>query len=185
MNKPLSKLPNILTISRIALIPILTIAFFMDSQMGRWLAAIAFSLACFTDFLDGYVARLWSQTSVLGQFLDPVADKLLVSSTLLLLAGFGRISSYTLIPALIILCREILVSGLREMLSELKVGMPVTFLAKWKTAIQMVAIGLLLLGDTVPGDRTLQAMGEGLLWTSAILTLITGYDYMRAGLRHF
>lgn len=179
------KLANILTISRIALIPILMGAFYMNSTVGRWIAAIAFIVACFTDFLDGYVARVWQQTSRLGQFLDPIADKLLVSSTLLLLAGFGRMGPYTMIPAIIILCREILVSGLREVLSELRVSMPVTFLAKFKTALQMVAIGLLLLGDTVPGEITILKIGEGLLWASAFLTLITGYDYLRAGLKHF
>lgn len=176
---------NLLTLSRIALIPIIMAAFYTDSHVGRWVATLAFISACFTDFLDGYVARMWSQTTRLGQFLDPVADKLLVASTLLLLVGFGRIRPVSFLPAIIILCREILVSGLREFLSDLQVQMPVTGLAKWKTAVQMAAISLLLIGDISPFGSMVNLIGEGLLWIAASLTLMTGYAYLKSSLRHF
>jgi len=181
----LSTIPNLLTLARIGLIPIMMGAFYTQSVVGRWVAALAFIIACFTDFLDGYVARIWSQTTKIGQFLDPVADKLLVASTLLMLAGFGRISRFTLMPAIIILCREIMVSGLREFLSELKVNMPVTTFAKWKTAIQMLAISLLLLGDTPTFGSPFLLVGEGMLWVAAVMTLISGFDYFKAGIKHF
>lgn len=180
----LPTIPNLLTLSRIALIPIIMAAFYTDNHLGRWVATLAFICACFTDFLDGYVARLWRQTTRFGQFLDPVADKLLVASTLLMLVGFGRIQSVSFLPAIIILCREILVSGLREYLSDIHIKMPVTQLAKWKTAAQMIAISLLLIGDISPFGNTVNIIGEGLLWIAAILTLITGYAYLKANLRH-
>ncbi len=171
--------------ARIGLIPIMMGAFYTQSLIGRWVAAFAFIFACFTDFLDGYFARSWSQTTRVGQFLDPIADKLLVASTLLMLAGFGRISHFTLMPAIIILCREIMVSGLREFLSELKVNMPVTDFAKWKTAIQMLAISLLLLGDTPTFGSPFLLLGEGLLWIAALMTLTSGLDYLKASIKHF
>ena len=180
----LPNIPNLLTLSRIALIPIIMAAFYTDNHTGRWVATLAFISACFTDFLDGYVARLWSQTSKFGQFLDPVADKLLVASTLLMLVGFGRIQPLSYLPAIIILCREILVSGLREFLSDLQVQMPVTRLAKWKTAAQMGAISLLLIGDISPFGGAVNLIGEILLWVAALLTLITGYAYLKSSLRH-
>jgi cardiolipin synthase len=180
-----STLPNLLTLARIVLIPIMMVAFYANDRFGNWVAAIVFMLACFTDFLDGYVARVWSQTTKVGQFLDPVADKLLVSSTLLLLAGFDRISRFTLIPAIVILCRDIMVSGLREYLSELKVNMPVTPLAKWKTAVQMIAISFLLLGDSSVFGKSFLLLGEGLLWAAAVMTLISGFNYLKANAKHF
>jgi cardiolipin synthase len=180
----LPNIPNLLTLSRIALIPIIMAAFYTDNHTGRWVATLAFISACFTDFLDGYVARLWSQTSRFGQFLDPVADKLLVASTLLMLVGFGRIQPLSYLPAIIILCREILVSGLREFLSGLQVQMPVTKLAKWKTAAQMTSISLLLIGDISPFGGAVNLIGEILLWVAALLTLITGYAYLKSSLRH-
>lgn len=180
----LSSLPNMLTISRILLVPVVVLAFYMDAPLGRWIAFVAFSCACITDFFDGYVARLWAQTSRLGQFLDPIADKLLVATTLFLLVGFDRISQPSFLPAIVILCREILVSGLREFLSEVQVSLPVSILAKWKTIIQMLAIGVLLIGD-IPGiSLPITTFGEIFLWFAAVLTLITGYDYLRTGLRH-
>ena len=182
--KPLPSVPNLLTLSRIALIPIIMAAFYTDNHIGRWVATLAFISACFTDFLDGYVARLWSQTSRFGQFLDPIADKLLVASTLLMLVGFGRIQPVSFLPAIIILCREILVSGLREFLSGLQVLMPVSALAKWKTAAQMGAISLLLTGDISPFGGAVNLIGEGLLWVAAVLTLITGYSYLKSSLHH-
>lgn len=178
-------IPNILTLLRIGLIPIMTAAFYAQSSMGAWIAATCFLIACVTDYLDGLMARLLSQTSKLGQFLDPTADKLLIASTVFLLAGFDKMSRPSLIPALIILCREILVSGLREILLELKVPMPVTKLAKWKTGVQMVALSSLMVNDAVKFGSPMQVIGEGFLWLAAFLTLITGYNYLRAGLKHF
>ena len=160
------------------------VAFYLDSAIGRGIAAGVFIIACLTDFLDGYVARLLSQTSKLGQFLDPVADKLLVASTLLMLAGFGKMHTSSLLPAIIILCREILVSSLRESLSDFQVRVPITLLAKWKTTIQMLAISCLLLSDTIFFGNLLQIIGEISLWIAAFLTLMTGYDYFRTGLKH-
>ena len=179
----ISTLPNLLTLGRIALIPILVAAFYTQTSLGRWIAAIVFISACLTDYLDGYVARAWSQTSRLGQFLDPIADKLLVASTLLLLAGFGRISTYSLLPAIVILCREIMVSGLREFLSDFNVTVPVTRLAQFKTANQMIGISLLLLADASFGQSMLM-VGEGMLWVAAVMTLFSGYDYLRIGFKH-
>ena len=138
-----------------------------------------------TDILDGYFARIWGQQSSLGRMLDPIADKLLVSSCLLMLAAEKSIHGWSLLAAVIILCREILVSGLREYLAELRVGVPVTKLAKWKTIGQMVAVGFLVAGEA--GERILPQtieIGITLLWISAIVTLYTGWDYMRAGLRY-
>lgn len=183
-SEPVRTIPNLLTLSRIVLIPIIMAAFYTDSHIGRWVATFAFISACFTDFMDGYVARLWSQTTRFGQFLDPIADKLMVASTLMLLVGFGRIQPVSFLPAIIILCREILVSGLREFLSGLQVRMPVSALAKWKTATQMGAISLLLIGDISPFGGAVNLIGEGLLWIAAVLTLMTGYTYLKSSLRH-
>lgn len=177
-------IPNILTLGRIFLIPIVVVGFYLKSSNGCWLAFLAYSCACVTDFFDGYMARLWSQTSRFGQFLDPVADKLLVATSLLLLVGFERLTEISYVPALIILCREILVSGLREFLSDIRISVNVSLLAKWKTAIQMVSIGILMVAPIFTTVPNLQIMGEGLLWVSATLTIITGYDYCRLGLRH-
>jgi len=141
-------------------------------------------LACVTDYLDGYFARALKQTSRFGIFLDPVADKLLVAATLLMLVGFGRITGLSLIPAVIILCREILVSGLREFLADVHVDVPVTRLAKWKTGIQMLALCLLMV-ENLPGlPFSLEPIGLIGLWIAAALTLRTGFDYLRAGLKY-
>ncbi len=187
--RPLA-LPNLLTYGRIAAVPVVVGLMYWQSIIGgglwlRWLALAIFIAAGISDVLDGYFARIWGQQSSLGRMLDPIADKLLVSSCLLMLAAEGTIRSWHLFAAVIILCREILVSGLREYLAELRVGVPVTRLAKWKTLGQMVAIGFLIAGDA--GDVVLPAtteIGITLLWLSAILTLYTGWDYMRAGLRY-
>ncbi len=174
-------LPNILTLSRIAIIPIVLATFFFDSPAMRWTAVSLFTLAGITDFFDGYLARRANQVSRLGRFLDPIADKLLVASVLLMLVGFHRVEEWSYIPAIIILLREILVSGLREFLAELRVGLPVTKLAKGKTTVQMIALGFLIVGTTLP---LVKPIGEVLLWMAALLTLITGYDYLKAGLKH-
>ncbi|MFI4988709.1 MAG: CDP-diacylglycerol--glycerol-3-phosphate 3-phosphatidyltransferase [Alphaproteobacteria bacterium] len=181
----ITNIPNLLTISRIAVIPVLVALFWVDGNGARWTACVLFALAGVTDYLDGYLARTWREQSQLGALLDPIADKLIVATTLLLLAAFERIDGLTLLPAILILCREILVSGLREFLAGLSVGLPVTRLAKWKTGIQMVAIGFLIVGDAgdvvIPYTRGIGVVG---LWAAAALTLITGYDYLREGLRH-
>lgn len=183
-------LPNMLTYGRIIAVPIVVLCFFMEgrlqsSDFARWTALGIFVVASITDFLDGYLARIWKQTSNIGRMLDPIADKLLVSACLLLLAADGTIAGWTLWAAIIILCREILIAGLREYLAELKVSVPVSRLAKWKTTAQMVALAFLLAGPA--GDKVLPyttEMGILLLWVSALLTLYTGWDYFRAGLKH-
>lgn len=176
--------PNFLTIIRIALIPVVVVLFYFDRPLSNWIVASIFILACITDYLDGYFARTLKQTSSFGMFLDPVADKLLVAATLLMLVGFGRIQGLALIPAVVILCREMLVSGLREFLAEAHVSIPVTRLAKWKTTIQMVALSFLIIED-IPGFfLPISSLGTIGLWAAALLTLITGFDYLRAGLKH-
>ena len=187
--RPLA-LPNILTYGRIAAVPVVVGLLYWQSIIGgglwlRWVALAIFIAAAVTDILDGYFARAWEQQSSLGLMLDPIADKLLVASCLLMLAAEETIRGWTLLAAVVILCREILVSGLREYLAELRVSVPVTRLAKWKTTGQMVAIGFLIAGEA--GDRIVPVVTEIgilLLWASALLTLYTGYDYMRAGLRY-
>jgi len=182
---PITSLPNLLTLSRILAIPMVIATFYVPGDYARWFGCALFSAAGLTDWLDGHMARRWEQQSEIGRFLDPIADKLLVSATLFMLTAFGRLSPETLLPALVILCREILVSGLREYLAELQVSVPVTRLAKWKTVAQMVAIGFLIAGEA--GDRIVPVVshtGILLMWLSAMLTLYTGYDYMRAGLRY-
>jgi cardiolipin synthase len=178
-------LPNLLTLSRIVAIPLVILTFYLPSPFGPWAGCVLFAAACVTDWLDGQLARRWHQQSEWGRVLDPIADKLLVATILFMLAALQRITPVTLFPALVILAREILVSGLREHLAMLHVPVPVSRLAKWKTAIQMVAIGVLLVGDAgpviIPPVRTL---GELLLWIAAVLTIITGYDYLRAGMSH-
>lgn len=184
-------LPNMLTYARILAVPAIVLCFYLEGRIRptdwwRWAAFWLFVAASVTDYLDGYLARIWKQTSNIGKMLDPIADKLLVSAVLLLLAFDRTIDKWTLWAAIIILCREILVSGLREYLAALKVSVPVTQLAKWKTTLQLVAIGFLLAGPA--GDKifpyTTDA-GVVLLWISAIVTLYTGYDYFRAGAKHF
>ena len=183
-------LPNILPYARIIAVPLVVLCFFVEGRLqssdnSRWAALAIFAIASITDFFDGYLARIWQQTSTIGRMLDPIADKLLVSACLLLLAADGTIAGWTLWAAIIILCREILVSGLREYLAELKVSVPVSQLAKWKTTAQVVALAFLLAGPA--GEKILPfttEIGIVLLWISAILTLYTGWDYFRAGLKH-
>lgn len=182
--------PNILTFARIAAIPVVVGCVYAQSILEgplwlRWVALAVFIAAAITDFLDGYYARIWDQQSALGRMLDPIADKLLVASCLLMLAADGIIHGWTLWAAIVILCREILVSGLREYLAALRVSVPVTKLAKWKTTAQLVAIGFLLAGEA--GDRVfpfVTQLGLLLLWLSALLTIYTGWDYFRAGIHH-
>ena len=183
-------LPNILTYARIAAIPVVVGCVYAQSVMDgplwlRWVALAVFIAAGVTDVLDGYYARMWDQQSAFGRMLDPIADKLLVASCLLMLAADNSIHGWTLWAAIVILCREILVSGLREYLAALRVSVPVTRLAKWKTTIQLVAIGFLIAGEA--GEQILSAttmIGIFLLWMSAIFTIYTGWDYFRAGIHH-
>ena len=154
----------------------------MSTATGaRWIACALFTVAATTDYVDGYLARNWQQQSPFGRWLDPVADKLLVAAAMVMLVGFDRAP---LLPSLIILLREITVSGLREYMAEVSVGLPVSRLAKWKTAVQMIAIGFLLVGGAGPAWLPVEAIGWWGLWIAAVLTLVTGWDYLQAGLRH-
>ncbi len=179
-------LPNLLTYGRILAIPaVCALLFWPKDDWFRWIALVIYVLAGVTDYLDGYIARLWSQQSAIGRMLDPIADKLLVASCLLMLAADETIAGISLWAAIIILCREILVSGLREFLAELKVSVPVSRVAKWKTAAQLVAVGFLVAGPA--GERVLPGtitIGVVLLWAAAILTIYTGWDYFRSGIRY-
>lgn len=190
-------IPNLLTYMRILIVPLVVLCFDLEERgkstdAARWWALGLFVFASVTDFFDGYLARIWQQTSSLGKMLDPIADKLLVAACLLLLAADGVIAGWSIWAAVVILSREILVSGLREYLADLKVSVPVTQLAKWKTTLQMVSIAFLLAGPA--GDKFLANftsstqlctdLGLILLWIAAVVTLITGWDYFRAGLKH-
>jgi cardiolipin synthase len=188
-------LPNMLTYARVLAVPALVFFFLVENNASRWLSFAVFIAASVSDFFDGYLARAWKQQSAIGQMLDPIADKLLVATALMLLVSGPQptISGWSLLAALVILIREISVSGLREFLAGLKnVSVPVTRLAKYKTTMQMVAIGFLLIGPA--GDRLLKYyvadlglfsyVGLLLLWISALITVYTGYDYFRAGVRH-
>jgi len=179
------QVPNLLTYGRILAVPLVAGALLWDTDFSRWLAFALFITAAVTDFFDGWLARAWHQQSALGRMLDPIADKLLVAGVLLMLTANGTIAGGHLWAAFIILSREVLVSGLREFLGQLRVSVPVTWLAKWKTAIQLVAIGLLIIGPAAePYVPHATDIGLAGLWLAALLTLYTGYDYMRAGLRH-
>lgn len=183
-SRPALNIPNLLTIARIIAVPAVVLSLtLIEGNHGRWLALAVFGLASVTDWLDGYLARSWSQQSPLGRMLDPIADKLLVGATLITLVHDNTIDGYALFPAIVVLCREILVSGLREFLAELSMKVHVTTLAKWKTAVQLVALAVLIAGPAgeqyVPG---LHDIGIGLLWLAAVLTLWTGLDYLRAAL---
>jgi CDP-diacylglycerol--glycerol-3-phosphate 3-phosphatidyltransferase len=179
-------LPNILTYGRVIAVPVVVVLLFWpDLGWMRWTALCIFILAGVTDFFDGYLARAWSQQSSLGRMLDPIADKLLVAAVLLMLVADHTITGFSIWAAIVILCREILVSGLREYLAELKVSVPVSKVAKWKTTLQLVALGFLIAGRAadliVPG---VTHTGLILLWVAALLTLYTGWDYMKAGIKH-
>tara|TARA_B100001057_G_scaffold372607_1_gene376839 strand:+ start:584 stop:1207 length:624 start_codon:yes stop_codon:yes gene_type:complete len=187
--KMLRKIPNILTVGRILIVPFFVLAFYLPGFYGDLTALILFIVASFTDFLDGMLARLLGEESKLGELLDPIADKIIVATALILLVMDGTIRNYEVIAAIIILTREILISGLREFLAKGKIKLPVSNLAKLKTVLQMVSIGLLLSGETGNKiinfqDYNAQTIGMILLWLSAALTLFTGYEYMRKGIDH-
>ena len=183
------KIPNILTIGRIIIVPFFVVSFFLPGFYGEIIPFFLFILASFSDFLDGLLARLYKEESKLGELLDPIADKIIVSAALILLVMNGIIQNYEVIAAIIILTRELLISGLREFLGKVQVQMPVTSLAKVKTFIQMFSIAILLTGKTGNTiinfeDYNAQTVGIILLWLSAFLTLYTGYDYVRKGIDH-
>ena len=183
------KIPNILTIGRIILVPIFVITFYLPGVLGDLIPFFIFLLASFTDFLDGLLARLYKEESRLGELLDPIADKIIVAAALVLLVMNESIRGYEVIAAIIILTREILISGLREFLARSKISMPVTSLAKFKTFIQMFAIAILLTGESGNAiinfqDYNAHTVGIVLLWLSAFLTLYTGYDYVKKGIDH-
>lgn len=174
-------LPNWLTYIRVVIIPLVVVTFYLKGEFGMLLTSSLFLIASVTDWFDGYLARRWNVQSEIGRFLDPIADKLLVATCLLLLVHSGRAD---IIPAIAIICREILVSGLREFLAEIRVTVHVTHMAKYKTAMQMLALYLLLLSTAGPGEIYADVIGRILLWISAALTLYTGYAYMKMGLKH-
>jgi CDP-diacylglycerol--glycerol-3-phosphate 3-phosphatidyltransferase len=179
-------LPNVLTYGRVVAVPVVVgCMFWPDEFWMRWVALGVFVAAAITDFFDGYLARAWQQQSTLGRMLDPIADKLLVAACLLMLVADRTIQSWSIWAAIVILSREILVSGLREYLAELRVSVPVSTVAKWKTTLQLVSLGFLIVGPAgehvLPGTVTI---GLWLLWVAALLTLYTGYDYFRAGIHH-
>lgn len=185
MNSLAKQVPNILTLSRIVAIPLLVGAFYMKQPLGSWVAFIVFTLAGITDYFDGMLARRLDVVSPIGRFLDPIADKLMVAAILILVTAEGWVTGVHVIAALIILLREILVSGLREYLAQIRISVPVSTLAKWKTTVQMVTLGALC-WTRGGAEIGLPALEVGLigLWLAALITLITGYDYLRAGLGH-
>jgi CDP-diacylglycerol--glycerol-3-phosphate 3-phosphatidyltransferase len=181
----MSSLPNLLTLARIVLVPLFVIAFFIPGDSGRWIVFVLFCLAGITDAIDGMIARRLGAVTSFGRMLDPIADKLIVSAALLMLASDRTIQGVHLVPALVILCREILVSGLREFLAQADVSLPVTRVAKAKTTVQVVAIAALIASSAsermLPGVTTAALVG---LWVAAGLTFYTGFEYMKAGLVH-
>jgi cardiolipin synthase (CMP-forming) len=183
-------LPNLLTLSRIFAVPILVFLLWRPAPLDYAITFVLYCLVGITDYFDGYLARAQGRISRLGQFLDPIADKIMVGAVLVMLISSRKanpipeIAGLHIIPAVVILLREIIVSGLREFLAELRVSVPVSALAKWKTTFQMVALGALILGGAVPQYPWVHLVGLVCLWAAAGLTLVTGYDYLRIGLRH-
>ena len=183
-------LPNLLTLSRILAVPILVFLLWRPTPLDYGITFVLYCIVGITDYFDGYLARAQGQISRLGQFLDPIADKIMVAAVIMMLvssrkeSGEPIIHGLHILPALTILLREIFVSGLREFLAPLKVSVPVSSLAKWKTTLQLVALGALILAGAVPEQAWVHAVGLASLWAAAILTLVTGWDYLRTGIRH-
>ena len=175
---------NLLTIFRILIIPIILIMILINDPLSGWIAFFLFCIAGITDFVDGYLARIRKEQTNFGTFLDPIADKLLVASVILILTAKGTIVGFTTIPALIILMREILVSGLREFLSGIKISVPVSHIAKFKTTCQIIALAFLILYENEINFIPLLFIGKLALWMAAILTLYTAYDYLRLGMKN-
>jgi CDP-diacylglycerol--glycerol-3-phosphate 3-phosphatidyltransferase len=183
-------LPNLLTLSRILAVPILVFLLWRPLPIDYAITFVLYCIVGITDYFDGYLARAQGRISRLGQFLDPIADKIMVAAVLMMLISSRKanpvpeIDGLNIIPALVILLREIIVSGLREYLAPLNVSMPVSRLAKWKTTLQLVALGALILGGAVPHSPWVHEVGIISLWVAAALTLVTGYDYLRIGIKH-
>ena len=183
-------LPNLLTLSRILAVPILVFLLWRPTPIDYAITFILYCIVGITDYFDGYLARAQGRISRLGQFIDPIADKIMVAAVIVMLIASRKMSGEPIIhglhiiPALVILLREIIVSGLREFLAPLNVSMPVSALAKWKTTFQLVALGALILAGAFPGEQWVHQVGLGCLWAAGALTLVTGYDYLRIGLRH-
>jgi cardiolipin synthase len=183
-------LPNLLTLSRIFAVPILVFLLWRPAPLDYAITFVLYCVVGITDYFDGYLARAQGRISRLGQFLDPIADKIMVAAVIIMLvstrnhSGDPIIHSFHIIPALVILLREIIVSGLREFLADLRVSVPVSALAKWKTTFQLVALGALILGGAFPEQPWVHDVGLASLWAAAALTLVTGYDYLRIGIRH-
>ena len=183
-------LPNLLTLSRILAVPILVFLLWRPTPIDYAITFVLYCMVGITDYFDGYLARAQGRISRLGQFLDPIADKIMVAAVILMLTASRKMSGepvihgFHIIPALVILLREIIVSGLREFLAPLNISMPVSTLAKWKTTFQLVSLGALILGGAFPNDLWVHQVGLATLWTAAALTLVTGYDYLRIGLKH-
>jgi cardiolipin synthase (CMP-forming) len=184
-------LPNLLTLSRILAVPILVFLLWRPTPIDYAITFILYCIVGITDYFDGYLARAQGQISRLGQFLDPIADKIMIAAVIVMLMASRKadgappiIQDLNVIPALVILLREIIVSGLREFLAPLNVGVPVTALAKWKTTFQLVSLGALILGGAFPREEWVHDVGVVSLWAAAALTMVTGYDYLRIGLRH-
>ncbi len=182
--------PNLLTLSRIFAVPILVFLLWKPTPIDYAITFVLYCIVGITDYFDGYLARAQGQISRLGQFLDPIADKIMVAAVIIMLvstrnhSGEPVIHSFHIIAALIILLREIFVSGLREFLAPLNISMPVSTLAKWKTTFQLVALGALILGGAFPAHLWIHNVGLVSLWAAAVLTLVTGWDYLRIGLKH-
>jgi cardiolipin synthase (CMP-forming) len=184
-------IPNLLTLSRIFAVPILVFLLWRPDPVDYAITFVLYCIVGITDYFDGYLARAQGQISKLGQFLDPIADKIMVAAVIIMLMASRKadgdapiIQDWTVIPALVIMLREIIVSGLREFLAELKVSLPVSRMAKWKTTFQLVSVGALILGGAIPAEHWIHQVGMVSLWVAAALTLVTGWDYLRVGLRH-
>lgn len=180
----LEHLPNQLTMARIAVIPVILLLMLVEASWAAWIALVLFVLAALTDWLDGYLARKQALVSSFGKVMDVIADKLLVAAVLLVLVNIRTIAGPTLVPAIIILLREVAVSGLREFLAEVKISVPVSRLAKWKTASQFLALSFLVIGKYAPDAIPAVFIGTICLWVAGALTLVTGWDYLRANLKH-
>ena len=184
-------LPNLLTLSRILAVPILVFLLWRPTPIDYAVTFVLYCIVGITDYFDGYLARAQGKISKLGQFLDPIADKIMVAAVIIMLVASRKangdppiLEDLHIIPALVILLREIIVSGLREFLASLKVSVPVSQLAKWKTTFQLVALGALILGGALPAEPWVHTVGLASLWAAAALSLITGWDYLRVGIRH-
>ena len=178
-------LSNVLTLIRVAVIPIIVICIYLKSPFFGWIAFVLFCLASITDYFDGYLARLRNEVTNFGTFLDPIADKLLVASVILILTSKGIIANWETIPALIILLREITVSGLREYLAGIKISIPVSRIAKLKTLLQLFALAFLILSEGIYNISFIIFIGKLFLWIAGLLTLYTAYDYIKASIKHF